>query len=319
MMKKSPLSWTIVLAVIGFACQADVPTGVPFNETPLFESGSGSDGSGSGVTLRVSKAGTGTGRVTSSPSGIDCGSSCSKTFSAGTVITLAAQPSSGSAFAGWSGGGCSGTGSCTLTLNSSTTVTATFNTSGGTSGGTALTITTTSLPNGNRGADYSAFISSSGGSGGQDKFSLVSGSLPSGLKMEQFFGVQSTVVHGVPTQEQTSTFTVRVEDESGSATRTFSITIDPPSTLVVTLPGATAKSGTLGTFYFQNLFASGGSPPYTWSVTAGQLPPGLRVIKASNGNRIEGTPTARGTFTFTLTVTDSFGARASQQTSITIS
>lgn len=317
-MKNRPLSWIIGLSILGSACQSDAPTTAPFNGAPVFESGSGSGGSGSGVTLRVTKSGTGSGRVTSSPSGIDCGSTCSRSFSSGTNVTLTATPSTGSTFAGWSGGGCAGTGTCALTLNSSTTVTATFNSSGGSSGGTALTITTPSLPDGNRGADYSAFITSSGGGGGQDKWSLVAGSLPSGLQMEQFFGVQSTVVHGVPTQEQTSTFTVRVEDESGSATRTFSITINPPSTLVVTLPGATSKSGTVGSFYFQNLFASGGSPPYRWAVTAGQLPPGLQVIRASNGNRIEGTPTTRGTFTFTLTVTDSFGAKASQQTSITI-
>jgi Putative Ig domain len=58
---------------------------------------------------------------------------------------------------------------------------------------------------------------------------------------------------------------------------------------------------------FQNLFASGGRTPYNWSVTGGARPPGLRVIRASNGNRIEGTPTARGTFTFNLTVRDQDG------------
>lgn len=154
--------------------------------------------------------------------------------------------------------------------------------------------------------------------GSPDKFSLVSGALPSGLTMAQSYGVQSTVITGTPTQVQTSTFTVKVEDQSGSATRTFSITINPPTSLVITLPGATSKAGTVGTAYFQNLFASGGAPPYTWSITAGQLPPGLAVIRAQNGNRIEGTPTQAGTFTFTLTVTDSFGAKASQQTSITV-
>jgi phospholipase C len=75
---------------------------------------------------------TGGGSVTSSPgSGIDgCTSSCSSTFATGTVVTLTATPNSGSTFTGWSGGGCSGAGMCTLTLTSSdpqTTVTATFN------------------------------------------------------------------------------------------------------------------------------------------------------------------------------------------------
>lgn len=271
---------------------------------------------GRSVMLQVNKSGTGTGTVTSSPSGINCGSTCSKSFSSGTVVTLTATPASGSGFAGWSGGGCSGTGNCAVTVNSSTTVTATFNASGG---GGVVTITTASLPNGNRGASYSAFITSSGGLGSPDKFSLVSGSLPSGLTMLESYGVQSTLISGTPTQEETKTFTVKVQDQSGSSTRTFSITIDPPTPLVITMPGETSKSGTVGTAYFQNLFANGGAPPYTWSVTAGQLPPGLALIKASNGNRVEGTPTTAGTFTFTLTVTDKFGAKTSQQTSITIS
>jgi PASTA domain/Divergent InlB B-repeat domain len=78
-------------------------------------------------TLTVSRAGSGSGGVTSSPAGIDCGSTCSGTFDQGTPVTLTATASAGSTFAGWSGGGCSGTGTCAVTLNSDTTVTATFN------------------------------------------------------------------------------------------------------------------------------------------------------------------------------------------------
>ena len=80
-------------------------------------------------TLTVSKGGTGSGTVTSSPSGVDCGATCSKSFSSGTSVTLTATPAGGSVFAGWSGGGCSGTGTCTVTVNADTTVTATFNAS----------------------------------------------------------------------------------------------------------------------------------------------------------------------------------------------
>jgi subtilisin family serine protease len=77
-------------------------------------------------SLTVDKAGTGTGTVTSSPAGIDCGSTCSASFDAGTSVTLTATAAAGSRFAGWSGGGCSGTGTCQVTLNAATTVTATF-------------------------------------------------------------------------------------------------------------------------------------------------------------------------------------------------
>ena len=76
--------------------------------------------------VAAAKTGTGTGLVSSSPAGIDCGTACSYTYLAGTVVTVATTPSSGSTFSGWSGGGCSGTAACTLTGNGSVTVTATF-------------------------------------------------------------------------------------------------------------------------------------------------------------------------------------------------
>ena len=78
------------------------------------------------VTLTVATTGTGAGTVTSTPAGIDCGATCTAPFNAGSAITLGATPSTESTFTGWSGGGCSGTGSCTVTLAASTTVTATF-------------------------------------------------------------------------------------------------------------------------------------------------------------------------------------------------
>lgn len=78
--------------------------------------------------LTVSKSGTGSGSISSSPAGISCGSTCSNTFAAGAQVTLTATAGSASTFAGWSGGGCSGTGTCTVTLSGNTTVTADFTT-----------------------------------------------------------------------------------------------------------------------------------------------------------------------------------------------
>jgi hypothetical protein len=77
-------------------------------------------------SLTVSKAGTGSGTVTSSPTGIACGVTCSASYNAGTVVTLTAGPAADSTFAGWNGAGCSGTGACTVTMTAATTVTATF-------------------------------------------------------------------------------------------------------------------------------------------------------------------------------------------------
>ena len=75
-------------------------------------------------TLTVSKNGSGSGSVTSSPAGINCGASCFASFAAGSV-TLTATPAVGSVFAGWSGS-CSGTGTCTVALSGDNSVTATF-------------------------------------------------------------------------------------------------------------------------------------------------------------------------------------------------
>jgi hypothetical protein len=84
-------------------------------------------GTSAGHTLTVSKNGTGTGTVTSSPSGINCGSTCSAFYSEGTTVTLTPTADAGSSFAGWSGA-CSGTGACTVTMDQARSVTATFNT-----------------------------------------------------------------------------------------------------------------------------------------------------------------------------------------------
>jgi hypothetical protein len=82
-------------------------------------------------TLTVSKSGTGTGTVTSAPAGINCGATCSGTYTSGASVVLTATAASGSTFAGWSGGGCTGTGTCTVTMSAATTVTASFNLASG--------------------------------------------------------------------------------------------------------------------------------------------------------------------------------------------
>ncbi len=81
---------------------------------------------GSGFALNIAKAGAGSGIVTSNPVGINCGSGCSNIFTAASMVTLTATPDTGALFVGWSGGGCSGTGTCTVTMSSAQTVTATF-------------------------------------------------------------------------------------------------------------------------------------------------------------------------------------------------
>lgn len=97
-------------------------------------------------TLSVALAGTGAGKVTSSPAGINCGAACSAVYGPETTITLNAAAAVGSTFTGW-GGACTGTGACTVTMDAARWVTATFdspnpplpppvriNTGGGTAG-----------------------------------------------------------------------------------------------------------------------------------------------------------------------------------------
>jgi hypothetical protein len=67
----------------------------------------------------------GSGKVTSNDSAINCPSACDANYTKGTQVTLAATPSSGYGFSGWSGA-CSGTGSCAVTMNSAMNVSANF-------------------------------------------------------------------------------------------------------------------------------------------------------------------------------------------------
>jgi len=76
-------------------------------------------------TLSVTKAGSGSGTVTSSPAGIDCGVTCASSFPNGSMVTLTATPDAGSTFTGW-GGDCTGTGPCVVTMDQDRAVTATF-------------------------------------------------------------------------------------------------------------------------------------------------------------------------------------------------
>lgn len=78
------------------------------------------------VPLTVTLAGVGVGAVSSDPAGIACGADCTEDFAAGTTVTLTAAAGTGSVFAGWTGGGCTGTGPCVVSLGGATTVTATF-------------------------------------------------------------------------------------------------------------------------------------------------------------------------------------------------
>ena len=172
------------------------------------------------------------------------------------------------------------------------------------------------LPAATVGQPYEAFLLTSNGA--VDTFTITKGSLPPGLSMPATYGAAGTIVGGTPTAAGTFTFTVHVTPfgkTTPSTNGTFSITVGAAPRLTITFPASCCNAGTVGTTYFQNFFTSGGVGPFTWTVATGHLPPGVALTAGHLG----GTPTAAGTFTFTIQVTDSAGDHATEPGSITIS
>jgi large repetitive protein len=189
---------------------------------------------------------------------------------------------------------------------------------GGGSGGTppspVYAISTTSLPAGTIGTAYSQTLAVTAGTA-PFSWALLSGTPPIGLSLSS-----TGVISGTPSGSASSTsFTVRVTDANGitdDQALTIVVSGGTPVALAVNTPGL---SGATQNFpYSVGLSASGGLPPYTWSITAGALPAGLS-LNTSTG-LISGTPTTiGGPVNFTVTVTDSsFATPASQPLSITV-
>jgi hypothetical protein len=181
---------------------------------------------------------------------------------------------------------------------------------------TAIAITTTSLPNGTENISYSQALS---GSGGVKPYAwtVASGALPTGLLLSS-----AGVISGTPTAPGSYSFSVQLTDSESPAQTTsvgLGITINNPATgLNITtaspLPGATLSSA-----YNTTVTATGGTPPYTWSLASGSaLPKGLSLTSASPSATISGTPTATGTFQFTVDVEDSATSPASASASFLV-
>ena len=163
----------------------------------------------------------------------------------------------------------------------------------------AVSITTGSLSGGQVSSSYGATLTASGGTTPYT-WSLSSGTLPAGLTLAASTGQ----ISGTPTAAGTSTFTVQVKDSSSpqqTATKSLSITVTVAVT-PVTISTGSVPSGQVGTAYSTTLAASGGTTPYSWSISSGALPGGVTL---SSTGTISGTPTASGSFSFTVKVTDS--------------
>ena len=160
---------------------------------------------------------------------------------------------------------------------------------------TAPVITTTTLPPGAVGADYSATVETADQRAGA--FTVASGSLPAGLTLDD----QTGDIAGIPTTEGASTFVIRFTDADGlSDTQSFSLTV-LSADAAPTISTTTLPSGQVGVAYTTRM-ATTGDRVGTWSIASGTLPSGLAL--AADSGTISGTPTLAGTFPFTAKFTE---------------
>jgi uncharacterized protein (TIGR03437 family) len=117
-------------------------------------------------------------------------------------------------------------------------------------------------------------------------------------------------------------FAVIVKDSTGavSAAKNLSIVVNQPSGITI-MTASPLPTGTASLPYAIAFSATGGATPYVgWTISEGTLPPGISLSTLGGvlTALLTGTPTASGTFSFTVQVTDSVGANATKQFSVTI-
>jgi hypothetical protein len=158
-------------------------------------------------------------------------------------------------------------------------------------------------------------FTTTGCTGGPLQWRLVAGGIPTDMSGPNFQGQTAGNLIGTPTLEGTYTFTVQATDGTGATdTETFTITVTAPRPLTITNAGA-QPAATVGQSYCcVRPAADGGVPGYTWTLRSGALPPGLQLSRGV----IAGTPTTRGTFSFTIRAADSRGTTADATFSITV-
>ena len=177
-----------------------------------------------------------------------------------------------------------------------------------------LAITTTAVPAGGKGIPYTVALAATGG---QQPYTwgIVTGTLPTGLALDSATGI----ISGTPAAKLTSTVTFSVADgdtpaQSAQTAISFSVT-DTLTIQETTLPQARVQQG-----YNSSIHAWLGVTPYVWRVSAGSLPPGVVLLQDAGIARLQGTPTAAGTYIFTIEAADSGTPQqtATQQFTLTV-
>ncbi|MCW0376265.1 hypothetical protein NB691_003099 [Xanthomonas sacchari] len=173
-----------------------------------------------------------------------------------------------------------------------------------------LTLSPPALPAGTAGSAYSQALSATGGTAPYS-YSLATGALPAGMSLSA-----AGVLSGTPTQAGSFVFTATVTDSTagvpGQASRSYTLSIAAPT---LTPGQPTLPAGTAGAAYNQTLSTSGGTAPYSYSVVSGALPTGLSLTTAGV---LSGTPSAAGSFAFSIKVSDANGFSATQAYTLTI-
>ena len=173
-----------------------------------------------------------------------------------------------------------------------------------------LSITTSALAAGVVGQAYNASAAATGGTPPYT-WSVAAGALPAGVTVSA-----AGVFSGAPTAAGDFDFTLAVADgASQSATKSLRITVGAAPAPALSITTTTLGSGTVGQAYTGTLAATGGTPPYSWTISAGALPSGVALAAAGG---VGGTPTTAGDFDFTVRVADNAGQSATRQLRITI-
>jgi Putative Ig domain/Matrixin len=173
--------------------------------------------------------------------------------------------------------------------------------------GPPFDIATSALPTTTKGVSFSQQLNATGGKPSYT-WAVTAGALPGGLGLTSATGI----ISGTPNAIGSFGFTATATDaESHTASKAFTITVVAPPLSAASVP---ALDGLKGSSFSYQLAATGGTPSYTWSITAGALPSGLSL--SSTVGLISGVPTVAGSFTLVVTVRDQ--ASVSATTSVQI-